>query len=152
MIFNPEDIVNVYYLQPMGPGLSIEIQEKARLIKDYPEQGSWFCQLLEGVHKGAKINVDYAKISAISKLESFGFEVALAKLKEHKKVRRLGWGDSLEASRINQKFIGLVPEDSLKTSYLAIVYPFGHKKYPKGLVSPWTPTRCDLLEEDWYEI
>jgi hypothetical protein len=74
------------------------------------------------------------------------FEWALWLCKQGRAIARKGWGDSDQETR---KYIVLVEPEGIRTSYLALVYVPGHKKYPEGLVSPWTPTRCDLLEGDW---
>jgi len=87
-------------------------------------------------------------------MNNFGFEVALKKLKEGKAVAREAWGDF---GKPEAKYILLMGESYEQTlnitlsSFLAIIYPI-RSKYKDGLISPWTPTRCDLLEEDWYEI
>ena len=75
------------------------------------------------------------------------FEEALTAVKQGKRAYRQAWGDSDKDFR---KCIVLITPEEPYTSFLAISYPQGHDKYPQGLVSPWTPTRCDLLEEDWY--
>ncbi len=78
-----------------------------------------------------------------------GFEWALARLKEGKAVARQGWGDAQAHPR---KRIVLVPAFGLELSYLQLAYPIGHARYPQGCLAPWTPTRCDLLEDDWVEV
>lgn len=70
--------------------------------------------------------------------ELFGFEMALALLRDGKKVRRTGWNG--------------------KGMYLALQVPDEHSKMRSpyiyispvcGKLCPWIASQSDLLEKDW---
>lgn len=63
------------------------------------------------------------------------FSWALHLIKQGGRATRLGW-------RGRPKWIALQPSDGRSVSYLEL-------RYTDGTRSPWTPTRCDMLEEDW---
>ncbi len=74
--------------------------------------------------------------------ESVDFSDALHFIRCGVRMTRRGW-------KGKQKFIKLMlPTAPDECSWLAIVYPV-QAAYPAGMRSPWTPTRCDLLESDW---
>ncbi|KQT59958.1 hypothetical protein ASG52_19730 [Methylobacterium sp. Leaf456] len=63
-----------------------------------------------------------------------GYEFALAAIKRGASCRRKAWKPG--------KSVRLTRPKSPALSYLALVYD-------SGVITPWTPTRCDQLEEDW---
>ena len=67
--------------------------------------------------------------------QNVGFEIAFKWFKDGHRISRKGW-------KGRRKWIELAPAAGKHLSYLCLVYEDGTK-------SPWTPTRCDLLEEDW---
>jgi hypothetical protein len=77
-------------------------------------------------------------------MNTFGFEHALWLVKAGHKVSREGW------NRRNTKFLRLRPPSNGTVSYIELVYLPG-ERYPEGITAPWSPTRCDLLEDDWYQ-
>ena len=77
------------------------------------------------------------------------YEWAHALIRQGEKLRRRGWGDR---DKFHRKWIALIPENGSTLSYLAICYPEGHYREPHGCIAPWTPTRCDLLTDDWERL
>lgn len=66
------------------------------------------------------------------------FSTALDGLKQGGLWFRLAWK--------NNKFVRIDPEKTNTYSHLVMEFTDGRKNVP------WTPTRCDLLEEDWREL
>jgi hypothetical protein len=64
-----------------------------------------------------------------------GFEGALQWLKNGLKVSRDGW-------KGREKWVQIRAAARHNPSYLEMIYADGTRV-------PWTPTRCDLLENDW---
>ena len=82
--------------------------------------------------------------------EVFDFGEALKRLKEGKRVYRLGWngvGMWLELQK---------PDTHSKMThpYIYIEYPANpnHHTYPNGSRTPWLASQADMLAEDWQEM
>ena len=74
-------------------------------------------------------------------VETFNFGSAIEKLREGKKVTRMGWnGKGMyialqvpdENSKMKQPYIYIVPSETD--------------------VIPWVASQRDILEDDWYEV
>ena len=82
--------------------------------------------------------------------EQFDFGTALEKLKEGKKVYRVGWngvGMWLELQRPDE-------HSKMTQPYIYIEYPknINHHAYPNGSRTPWLASQADMLGEDWKEV
>ena len=86
-------------------------------------------------------------------METFGFGEALAKLKEGKRVARLGWNGK-------DMFVFLVPGSTFAVNRAPLlgIYPEGtvidyhphiDMKTAQGYVVPWLASQADLLADDW---
>jgi hypothetical protein len=78
------------------------------------------------------------------KIEKFGFNIAIALLKEGHKVARKGW---------NGKGLWLelqMPDEHSKMNlpYVYLNYP-KCEQYPDGARVPWLASQTDMLSEDW---
>lgn len=88
--------------------------------------------------------------------DSFGFDYALAKLEQGKKVTRVGWnGKSM--------FIYLVPGSTFQVNRAPLlgIYPEGttinyqshiDMKTADGTCVPWLASQSDILAKDWEEV
>ena len=81
--------------------------------------------------------------------ELFDFGEALKRLKEGKRVYRLGWkgvGMWLELQKPDA-------HSKMTHPYVYIEYPVNpeHHMYPNGSRTPWHASQADMLAEDWQE-
>lgn len=73
----------------------------------------------------------------------FSFSVALELIKQGYKVARWGF-------KGHKKYIWLCMPLNGNLTYLEMVYPIDSTSPFAGKSVPWQPSRCDLLENDWY--
>lgn len=78
-------------------------------------------------------------------VELHSFSAALYLCKRGARMARQGW------SKRNIKWVEIVSVEQMNCTFPALVYPPG-SMYPEGIIAPWTPTRCDMMEDDWYVI
>ena len=79
------------------------------------------------------------------------FEEALPAIKAGKFARRIAWSDGTGFPCV--VFLVFKQNDDVKLdSFFAIQHPKGHPTHPEGHITPWTPTHCDLLGNDWYIV
>ena len=82
--------------------------------------------------------------------ELFDFGEALKRLKEGKRVYRLGWNNV-------RMWLNLqIPDEHSKMTepYIYIEYPENpnHHMYPNGCRVPWLASQADMLANDWQEM
>lgn len=75
----------------------------------------------------------------------YDFSSALSMIRAGAKMARYGF------TKHHNKWVELHPGYAATMSHLILVYPVSDR-YPGGAVVPWLPSRCDLLEDDWYVI
>lgn len=73
------------------------------------------------------------------------FSTALWMIKDGKKMARYGF------TKHNKKWVQLDSGAQRIMSHLVLYYP-PCERYPYGMSVPWLPSRCDLFDNDWYEV
>lgn len=85
-------------------------------------------------------------LSLIDDRVYFGFDWAIRYLKKGEKVARKGF------TKNYSKWVRLNPGGPEVLSHLELYYPVWSNGPYKDVAVPWQPSRCDLLEEDWYIV
>lgn len=76
--------------------------------------------------------------------QGLSFSVALMLMKSGFGMARHGFTKS------GMKWIRVNPGDDVVLSHLELYYPPDSTAHFKGRSSPWMPSRCDLMENDWF--